>query len=86
MEKSFPEENLKLVHLDVGGMTCEGCEKAIVSSICKLEGIEEASASHTAEEAIIKFDSTRTSIEAISQAIADAGYSVEGEKKQEQHQ
>jgi copper chaperone CopZ len=79
-ETAFPEENLKLVHLDVKGMTCEGCEKAIVGSICKLDGIQEASASHTAAEAIVKYDSTKTSMEAIQQAIADAGYSVAGEK------
>jgi copper chaperone len=79
-ETGFPEENLKLVHLDVKGMTCEGCEKAIVGSICKLDGIQEASASHTAAEAIVTFDSTKTSMEAIQQAIADAGYSVAGEK------
>lgn len=82
-ETGLSQENLKLVHLDVRGMTCEGCEKAIVSSIRKLDGIEEASASHTAEEAIVKFDSTKTSMEAISQAISDAGYSVEGEKATE---
>lgn len=77
---SIPIENLQLVHLEVKGMTCEGCENAIVSSIRKLDGIQEAKASHTAEETIVKFDSTKTCIEAISEAIADAGYKVEGEK------
>ncbi|MFC2116000.1 cation transporter [Bacteroidota bacterium] len=79
-EMSIPQENLVLVNLEVKGMTCEGCEKTVVTSIRKLEGIQEARASFTAEETIVKFDSTKTSIEAISQAIADAGYKVEGEK------
>jgi len=79
-EVSFPEENLKLVHLEVTGMTCEGCENTVVTSIRKLDGIHEAKASHSAEETIVRFDSTKTSVEAISQAIADAGYKVEGEK------
>ena len=78
-EVNIPVENLQLVHLEVKGMTCEGCENAVVSSIRKLEGIQEAKASHSAEETIVKFDSTKTSIEAISEAIADAGYKVEGE-------
>ena len=82
VQKSLPEESLKLVHLDVKGMHCEGCEKAIVASICKLEGIQQASASYTAGEAVVSFDSTKTSLEDIFQAIADAGYSVEGEKEQ----
>jgi len=79
---SYPEENLKLVHLDVKGMTCEGCENTIVKSIRNLDGIQEASASHTAKETMVKFDSTKTSLEDISKAIADAGYSVGGEKPQ----
>lgn len=77
---NYPEENLKLVRLDISGMSCEGCEKAIVGSINKLEGIQEASASYTAGEAVVKYDSTKTSLEDISQAVADAGYSVVGEK------
>ncbi len=77
LETGFPEENLKLVHLDVGGMTCEGSEKAIVTSISKLDGIQEATASHTAQEAVVRFYATRTNLEAIAQAIADAGYSYE---------
>ena len=79
-EVNFPKENLKLVHLDVRGMTCEGCENAVVKSIENLDGIQEASASHMAEEAIVKFDSTKTTLEEISRAIADAGYKYEGEK------
>jgi copper chaperone CopZ len=74
----FPEENIKMVSFDIQGMTCEGCEKAIVTSISKLDGIRDASASHTAAEAKVSYDSTRTSIADISQAIADAGYTVAG--------
>ena len=75
---SVSDENLSLIHLDVSGMTCEGCEKAIVASINKLEGIQEATASHTQEEAVIMFDSTQTSIQDITHAIEDAGYKVGG--------
>lgn len=71
-------ENLSHIHLDVSGMTCEGCENAIVASIKKLDGIQEASASHTNAEATIVFDSTLTTVHDISQAIEDAGYSVDG--------
>ena len=84
-ESGLSAENLTQIHLVVKGMTCEGCEKAIVASIEKLDGIKEASASHTEEEAVIEFDSTRTTVDAISRAIADAGYSVEGEKENPQH-
>jgi len=80
IEANFSQENLKLVHLNVSGMTCEGCENAVVKSIENLDGIQEASASHTAEEAIVRFDSTKTSLDDISGAIANAGYQYGGEK------
>lgn len=84
-KKELSEENLTHVHLDVSGMTCEGCEKSIVASINKLDGIEQATASHEHEEAMIVFDSTLTSIPEIEKAITDAGYSVEGEAAHPHH-
>ena len=69
-------ENLTQVSFDVKGMTCEGCENAIVTSIGKLEGIQEANASHTGESTVVSFDASKTDVKAISQAITDAGYEV----------
>ena len=71
-------ENLVQVSFEVKGMTCEGCEKAIVSSIGKLEGIQEANASHLEQSAVVSFDSSKTNTESISRAITDAGYEVLG--------
>jgi copper chaperone CopZ len=66
-------------------MTCEGCENAIVASINKLDGIQEATASHTLEEAVIVFDSTKTTVREIAHAVEEAGYSVEGESAHPHH-
>jgi mercuric ion transport protein len=74
--QNISAEHLTQLKFDVKGMTCEGCEKAIISSIKKLEGIQEVSASHTAGESIVKFDSTLVSAQLISKAISDAGYKV----------
>ena len=76
-DKVSISEDLSQIHLDVSGMTCEGCENAIVASIKKLDGIQEASASHTNAEATIVFDSTLTTVSDITRAIVDAGYSVD---------
>ena len=72
------EEFLTHVHLDVKGMTCEGCENAIISNVKKLEGIQEVTASHTSEEVTVVYDTTLTDLHALSHAIEDAGYSVKG--------
>lgn len=71
-------ENLSQIEFHVTGMTCEGCEKAIVTSINKLGGIQEATASHTGEAVTVVYDSTLTNLRALSHAIEDAGYTVEG--------
>ena len=82
---SISEEHLSHVHLDVSGMTCEGCENAIVANIKKLDGIQEATASHTHAEAMIVFDTTLTSVHDISHAIEDAGYTVGGKSAHPHH-
>jgi mercuric ion transport protein len=70
--------NLTQVRFDVKGMTCEGCENAVMASVKKLEGVQEVSASHTAAESIVMFDSTLVRPELISEAISAAGYEVTG--------
>ena len=72
-------EHLVQVSFEVKGMTCEGCENAIVSSIGKLEGIQEATASYTEESTMVSFDSELTDVKAIVRAITDAGYEVLGD-------
>ena len=71
-------EHLTQVKFEVNGMTCEGCENAVKTSIKKLEGIQEVSASFTAGESVVKFDSTLVNSRLISEAISGAGYEVTG--------
>ena len=71
-------ENLIQVKFEVKGMTCEGCENAIVASIQKMEGIQEATAAHTTGQSLVKFDSALASPKLISEAISSAGYEVTG--------
>ena len=76
--QAISAEHLIQVTFDVKGMTCEGCENAIMTSIKKLDGIQEVSASHTAGESVVKFDSTLVNSRLISEAISGAGYEVTG--------
>ena len=69
-------ENLVEVSIPVYGMTCEGCENAVKKSIASLEGIAEVSASHIDSIAVVKYDKTLASLEAIEGKIAEAGYTV----------
>jgi len=70
----------KTVNLNVEGMSCTGCENTIKDAVGKVAGVTSVTASHTDGLAVVKYDSTKTSIRNISDAITNAGYTVKGEK------
>jgi copper chaperone CopZ len=65
---------VKKVEFTVEGMTCTGCENHVKSEISKLPGIVEVTVSYAKGTAVVKFDETKTSIEAIEKAINSTGY------------
>ncbi len=67
------------ISLHVKGMTCEGCENAIVLSLSKVEGVYESEASHVEELVIIRYDAALTNQDQITEAITRVGYEVVGE-------
>jgi copper chaperone CopZ len=67
------------VTLDVEGMTCDGCEKAINAGVESLEGIAEVESDWEAKFTKVKFDKSVTSLEEISDKITETGYTVKGE-------
>jgi len=67
------------VTIDVGGMTCDGCEKAIQASVEKLDGIASVESSHEEGWTRVKYDKSQTSVEDIEGKITDTGYTVKGE-------
>ena len=60
--------------IGVNGMTCVGCEVTLEDNVKKIKGVVTVKASHTKNEAIIEFDSTKTNIVKISNEIRKAGY------------
>lgn len=77
---SVSPENLVEVSIEVKGMTCEGCENAIVKNLDAIAGVEEAKASHTDSIAFVTFDKTKTSIDELVESIENTGYTT-GEYK-----
>ena len=70
----------KTVTVAIEGMTCTGCENTVQESVTKIAGVTEIKASHLDSTAVISFDSTKTSIAAIGEAVTEAGYVFKGEK------
>jgi len=67
------------VTLNVGGMTCEGCENAIKAGVESLEGIANVESSFEEGWTKVKYDKSTTSVADIEGKITDTGYEVKGE-------
>lgn len=70
----------KTVTLAIEGMTCTGCENTIQESVTKIAGVTAIKASHLDSTAVVSFDSTLTTVNAIGDAVTEAGYVFKGEK------
>lgn len=79
--KEAEKVDLSAVEFTVSGMTCTMCEKAINSSVGKIEGVDSVSSSFQEGRASVLFDQTKTNIEEIIKAIEKKGYKVESHQQ-----
>ncbi len=63
------------VKLAVGGMSCGHCVKAVQQAITSIEGAEAESV--TIGSVSVAYDPARTSVGALIDAVADAGYEAQ---------
>ncbi|CAG7856865.1 hypothetical protein MCAMS1_01516 [biofilm metagenome] len=62
--------------LKVTGMKCGGCENNVTTKLKSIDGIKSATASSKAQTVNVEFDSNKTNLVEISQAITETGYTV----------
>lgn len=62
------------VTLSVRGMTCAACPITVKKALSKVEGVSKVEVSFEKREAIVTFDDAKTTVQALTQATADAGY------------
>ena len=55
-------------------MYCEMCPATVSKALKKVDGVERVAASFQSKEAVVTFDDSKTSIEALQEATANAGY------------
>ncbi|HCY62217.1 MAG TPA: mercury resistance system periplasmic binding protein MerP [Oxalobacteraceae bacterium] len=60
--------------LEVPGMTCSSCPITVKKALMKVDGVQQVKTSFEKREAVVTFDDSKTSIEKISMATANAGY------------
>jgi copper chaperone len=65
------------VMLIVSGMKCGGCEANVTNKLKAIDGVLSVNASGQDKRVNIDFDSEKTSLKVIVDAIIDAGFTVE---------
>ncbi len=65
------------ISLAVAGMKCGGCESNVKTKLNAIDGVISVEAMNKENKVDVEFDAEKTSVEAISQAITDAGFVVE---------
>jgi Cu+-exporting ATPase len=79
-QPSMTQTETKKIVLNIGGMTCVNCARAIEKRLNKLKGVAQATVNLAAEKAIIDYDPNVVDQKAIEDAIVEVGYQVIHEK------
>lgn len=64
------------VSLDVKGMSCAHCEKAVKDAVGNLAGVERVEVHLDQDKVDVTFDENQVQVETIKEAIEDQGYDV----------
>lgn len=64
----------QMVTLSVPGMTCSTCPITVKKALQKVPGVEKVSATFEPKEAVVTFDDSKTTIDQLRDATAQAGY------------
>ncbi|HEY8492103.1 MAG TPA: copper ion binding protein, partial [Dehalococcoidia bacterium] len=68
------------ITIPVGGMTCASCVRRVERALKKVEGVEEAIVNLATERATVAFDPTAVKLDALYQAVEEAGYQPRRER------
>ncbi len=74
--KAVPAETMGTAHLDITGMTCANCARAIELGLQKLDGILESRIDVVARRLHVSWEASRMDFDTISVAIQKLGYGV----------
>ncbi|MFQ6136497.1 MAG: heavy metal translocating P-type ATPase [Candidatus Hydrothermarchaeales archaeon] len=69
---------MKRIILDIEGMTSEHCQKTVSDAIAELDGVGEVLVDLEKNQARVEYDPNIMSIDALKEAVVEAGYKVKG--------
>jgi mercuric ion binding protein len=64
----------KTVTLSVPGMDCELCPATVKKALSRVPGVAKVDASYKDKQAVVTYDDSKTSVDALTKATANAGY------------
>lgn len=65
---------MQTVTLSVPGMDCAACPITVKLALNKVDGVSQVDVSYPDREAVVTFDDTRTSAEALTEVTTNVGY------------
>ncbi len=65
---------IQTVTLAVPDMTCPVCPITVKKALTKVDGVTKAEVNFDRRQAVVTYDDTKTSVEALTKATSDAGY------------
>jgi len=68
---------IESVVLNVTGMKCGGCESNVTAKLIVIDGVLSVLATSTANEVKVEYDAEKVTLDEITEAITDAGFTVE---------
>ncbi len=69
---------MKTVKLNVAGMTCNHCVMHVENALKELSGVKGAKVDLKSKSAEVTYDESAVDTKKMAQAVAEAGYKVEG--------
>ncbi|MDE3234463.1 MAG: mercuric transport protein MerTP [Bacteroidota bacterium] len=70
------KKNIQTVQLNISGMDCEACTTGINNKLLKTNGVIEANTSYNNENAVVRFDNSKTSVDSLTNIVNNTGYKV----------
>lgn len=67
---------MEKVVLNVEGMSCSHCERAVTNAVGELDGVASVIVDLAGKIAIIEYDSEKVSVDNFKQAIEEEGFDV----------
>lgn len=68
--------NVRMVKLDIEGMTCTGCEYGVKTALEKIDGVTKAEADFEAKSAEVEFDPEVATVAQMVEAVNQTGFTA----------